>query len=257
MIGKDGVEILTEILDADRDTGIEAERTADGDIVYIKTGGTDCGKFSAAGIIDWAKQSGCYVTLSANQTIKLGETKATLAWNTEAFDNQNEFNGTRKTGSADATEANKLHDADGGFVAGDVGKTVWNTTDHTYTTVTGFVDDGELDLADDIMADTNGYHLYFSRFTATNAGKYLAVLGVTIQALDDTQYFSLTLQKNGGTHLRYYFTSPADGSWLSGSMTVKVELAASDYLDTKAYPVGGATELVQSGASSFSVVKLL
>lgn len=64
---------------------------------------------------------------------------------------------TAKSGTADATEANKLHDADGGFAATDVGKTVWNTTDDTYTTVAAFVDSGELTLTDDIMADTEEY----------------------------------------------------------------------------------------------------
>jgi len=66
---------------------------------------------------------------------------------------------TSKSGTADDTEANKLHDADGGFTAADVGKVVWNSTDDTYTTVSGFVDSGELDLTDDIMADTDEYTL--------------------------------------------------------------------------------------------------
>jgi len=64
---------------------------------------------------------------------------------------------TAKSGEADATEANKLHDADGGFAATDVGKTVWNTTDDTYTTVSAFVDSGELTLTDDIMASGEAY----------------------------------------------------------------------------------------------------
>jgi len=71
-----------------------------------------------------------------------------------------QFGGTRKTGTADATEAYKLHDADGGFAASDVGATVWNTTDGTYTTVLAYVDSGELTLLDNIMADTETYILY-------------------------------------------------------------------------------------------------
>lgn len=64
-------------------------------------------------------------------------------------------------GTADATGANKLYDADGGFSTSDIGKIVWNTTDNTYTTVSGFVDSGELDLADDIMVNGEGYTLFF------------------------------------------------------------------------------------------------
>ena len=67
-----------------------------------------------------------------------------------------------KAGAADATEANKLHDADGGFTATDIGKWLHNTTDDTWTTVSGYVDSGELDLTDDIMADTENYILYSS-----------------------------------------------------------------------------------------------
>ncbi len=64
-----------------------------------------------------------------------------------------------KTGAADATEANKLHDADGGFIADDEGKVLYNTTDDTCTIISGFVDSGELDLTDDIMADTETYEI--------------------------------------------------------------------------------------------------
>jgi hypothetical protein len=64
---------------------------------------------------------------------------------------------TAKSGTADATEASKLHDADGGFEASDVGKTIYNSTDVTYTTVSAFVDSGELTLTDDIMASGEAY----------------------------------------------------------------------------------------------------
>ena len=68
--------------------------------------------------------------------------------------------GDAKTGTADATEANKLHDADADFAATDVGKLLYNSTDGTCTIVSGFVDSGELDLTDDIMADTEDYVIY-------------------------------------------------------------------------------------------------
>ena len=55
------------------------------------------------------------------------------------------------TGAADATEALKLHDADGGFVAGMVGATITNTDDDTEAEITAFVDSGELTLDTDIF----------------------------------------------------------------------------------------------------------
>ena len=65
-------------------------------------------------------------------------------------------------GAADSDEANKLHDADGAFTAAMVGATVWNVTDETYTTVSAFVDSGELTLTDDIMVDGDETYIIYS-----------------------------------------------------------------------------------------------
>ena len=64
------------------------------------------------------------------------------------------------SGTADATEANMLHDADGGFDANDVGKTVKNTTDTTYTRVITLIDSGQLELEDDIFVSGETYDMY-------------------------------------------------------------------------------------------------
>lgn len=61
------------------------------------------------------------------------------------------------TGEADATEANKLHDADAAFTANMVGAVVKNTTQDTQTTVSAYVDSGELTLTDDIFASGQAY----------------------------------------------------------------------------------------------------
>jgi hypothetical protein len=65
------------------------------------------------------------------------------------------------TGSADATEADKLHDADAGFDSSIVGATVYNTTDGTHTTVSAYVDSGELTLAADIFESGEGYEVWW------------------------------------------------------------------------------------------------
>lgn len=62
-----------------------------------------------------------------------------------------------KSGIADATEANFLRDADGGFTASDVGGTVRNTTDDTTAEVTSYVSSGKLGISTDIMADGDTY----------------------------------------------------------------------------------------------------
>ena len=62
---------------------------------------------------------------------------------------------TSRSGTADFDQVNKLHDADGDFSENDVGKSVHNTTDNTYGTITAFVDSGELTLAGDTFPDGN------------------------------------------------------------------------------------------------------
>lgn len=62
-----------------------------------------------------------------------------------------------KSGIADATEANFLIDADGGFTASDVGGTVLNTADDTTAEVTSYVSSGRLGISEGIMADGDAY----------------------------------------------------------------------------------------------------
>jgi len=85
--------------------------------------------------------------------IWVGQTRMqTLSFDTSSID----------SGTADDTEAYKLHDADGGFSVNDVGKTVKNTTDNTYTYVTEYIDSGELVLDEDIFVSGENYEIYDS-----------------------------------------------------------------------------------------------
>jgi len=59
------------------------------------------------------------------------------------------------TGTADATEALRLHDANGGFIVGLIGRRVTNSTNGTSAIVTAFVDSGELVLDTDIFESGN------------------------------------------------------------------------------------------------------
>ncbi|KKN71805.1 hypothetical protein LCGC14_0416590 [marine sediment metagenome] len=95
---------------------------------------------------------------------------------------------TPNSGTADATEANKLHDADGGFASTDVGKQVHNTTDDTYANVTAFVNSGELTLDGDIFVSGENYDLdIFSYWYTSDGGStWTDVPGAT--AISNTQY---------------------------------------------------------------------
>ncbi|KKN72608.1 hypothetical protein LCGC14_0408500 [marine sediment metagenome] len=69
---------------------------------------------------------------------------------------------TSRSGTADFNEVNKLHDAGGDFSVNDVGKSVHNTTDDTYGTITAFVDSTELTLDADIFPlGTENYTIDF------------------------------------------------------------------------------------------------
>lgn len=66
-----------------------------------------------------------------------------------------------KSGTADATTADHLvDDTSAQFVAGDVGRKVWNITDTTYALITAYTDAGDVTIDDDIFADTETYLLY-------------------------------------------------------------------------------------------------
>ena len=77
------------------------------------------------------------------------------------------------SGAADATEANKLHDADGGFVTNMKYARVHNTTDNTWTYVSAFVDSGELTLTDDIFVSGENYEIKHAEIQVAVAGYYL------------------------------------------------------------------------------------
>lgn len=73
---------------------------------------------------------------------------------------------TIKSGAADATEALQLHDADGAFVAADVGEWVWNTTDATYAKITTLVDSGQVTLDTDIFESGDLWVISMNNLTA-------------------------------------------------------------------------------------------
>jgi len=193
----------------------------------------DAVAISADGILSFSGQSGCKAYSSLLQLIANVGELVLLHLDTTDFDIQNEFNGTVVSGTADATEANKLHDADGGFTAGLVGAWVWNTTDDTYTTVVGFVDSGELNLTDDIMVSGEGYRIYFSRFTAIEDGQYLVCTAVKFAVgADQDRLYSYTAI-NGVNQISPKLVASGDGQQIVISVGV-LSLNANDYIDFSA-----------------------
>jgi len=72
-----------------------------------------------------------------------------------------------RTGAATSTSANHLVDATNAhFVAGDVGKTVYNSTDKTTAKVTAYNSASDLTLDTDIMTSGETYYLYHYQGTS-------------------------------------------------------------------------------------------
>ena len=65
-----------------------------------------------------------------------------------------------RTGTATSTLANSLVDSAGQFLSTDVGKVIYNTTDHTWATVSAYVSTTTLTLTGDIMVSGEEYEIY-------------------------------------------------------------------------------------------------
>jgi hypothetical protein len=80
-----------KIQDADADTKVDVEESADEDKIRMDVGGTEVFLLDDAGILTLAKQSGASAYRNANQAIS-NATWTTIELNAEHFDTQNEFN---------------------------------------------------------------------------------------------------------------------------------------------------------------------
>ena len=248
----------TRIQDADADTKVDVEEAGDEDTVRMDVAGVEAFKLSSVGVLTLAKQSGAAVYQAANQVIP-NAALVLVCHDTESFDGQNEFDSTVKIGAADATEALKLHDADGGFAAGDVGAQIWNTTDNTYALVTAFVDSGELTLDTDIMVDTEGYKLFRSKFTATEAGKYMCVAKVQFESIADQKTIASYIYKNGSIVATSSINQshPSAGTCAVVAVGI-VTLAANDILRHKVKQWVGNVESMYEGSDGvfFQMIKV-
>ena len=246
-----------DLLDTDADTGFEVEKNADEDIIRGKVAGVEAYKLNADGILDLVKQSKCRVYRATTVQTIPNNAVTKMQFNGESDDNQNEFDSSEVTGAADATEASKLHDADGGFTAALVGATLWNTTDDTYTTISGFVDSGELDLTDDIMVDTENYVIFFSRFTAKKAGDYAIVVHHSTATPGIDKVWAALIYKNGALHTASYKIAPANNNEHFKAIDV-AKLAANDYIEGWAYQqTGGAVSFDNGETQTFMAIHKL
>lgn len=173
-----------------------------------------------------------------------------IRFNAETYDDNSEFDIAENSGTADATETLKLHDADGGFTSADVGKIVYNTTDDTYAKITAFVDSGELTIDTNIMASGEGYVIYSAQFTCKNAGRYKIYANANFNSLADQAETVVGIFKNGSVTPSSRGIIRASGADSQGVMICdELVLSVNDYIEIKAYQGSGSTKNLLDGTN--------
>jgi len=185
-----------------------------------------------------------------------------VPFDTESFDAGGDFNVTGASGAADATEANKLHDADGGFTAALVGACVHNTTDDTYAIVSAYVDSGELTLSANIMANGENYVIYPACFTAPENGYYSVRLGVAIgpsaDSGTDLHVVATRYRSGSAVDIIYAFVTGANaGGYIGWPVADLVYLESGDLLWVSVYHTSSSSvALANNSKYSFLSISL-
>lgn len=248
---------IHKLQDADGDTGWDVEQAADEDKIHGKVKGVEAFLLNTAGILTLAKQSMAHVTTSLDQIIPRA-VGILVAYDTEVYDVQSEFDSTVKTGTADATLANHLvDDTNSQFTADDVGAWVWNTTDNTYAKITAYNDPGDVTLDADIMVNGEAYTLYRSKFVCTEPGKYLCIGNIQFENIADTIPIASYIYKNGIYVLQSaVWSSAAVTSFTAATVLGIINCAAGDYLQHWCKHWDAGNEAIIELNVFFQVVKI-
>jgi hypothetical protein len=234
----------SKMRDADGDTIVQTEEGADDDHFRVDVAGVESLLIHEQGIVTLAKQSYVFAYNVTTQSIPSGVWGPQVLFDTEITDVQSEFDSSVKTGTATATTANHLVDTTANqFVAGDVGRFVWNTTDNTYAKITTFNSVSDVTLDTNIMANGEEYKLFFSRFTAKESGVYIVNAGVCMNIGVDGKIIILGLNKNDATGVGGGWScASSTGSQHKCFLTSIVNLVAGDYLNVRIYHDAGSTK---------------
>ena len=245
------------IQDADGDTKWQMEESADEDIARLDVAGIERASLGDAkgnktanhwlfvsddGIASFPKQSAALLVATASQWLR--NNQATFArLNAEDFDVQGEGDASVVSGTNTDIATNKLIDSGANFVAGDLGRHVWNKSDNTYAKVTNVDSSTQLTLDADIFPSPAGddYELYHSKVTVKESGKYLASGGVRLNNAGGTGRMAIQIYKNGVGFVQSE-TRVVAGMYPSATVVCCIDLAADDYVQLVPYPVTGSVE---------------
>ena len=180
-----------------------------------------------------------------------------LFFNSEDYDLNSNFDITSKSGTATATLANHLVDSAAAFVAADVGRVVWNTTDNTYARITVVNSATDVTIDTDIMVNTEAYTIFDSRFTAPISGIYIITGNVVWESLADGTANFIAIRKN-------YTVELAQSSTIIGAIGVPLlsiatiaQLAINDIVTLDIYQNTGTNKNIQISADNNLAIQLL
>jgi len=202
--------------------------------------------------------SGAMAYPSTAQQVVAKDTELRILLDTESFDVLGEFNSTVKTGTTTATSAGHLIDTTlSPFVAGDVGRAVWNTTDNTYTTITVYNSASDVTVANNIFTSGEGYKAHFSRFITTTTGYYFFAGGVFYYPSVASGSYQCQVRKNG-TVLQSMIGDVIGTGGITVQTSGMAYLAAGDYLELWTYQITtGTTAQLINDTRTFLTVKRL
>jgi len=204
------------------------------------------------------KQSACALTNSVAQKIASGIYPHSVALQTAIYDVQNEASLCTNSTATAGTTSTDLYDSTNPFVAGDVGKYVYNLTDGGFTTIAAFVGANRVTLTADINLDNgDSYSFGLSRITVTEPGKYICV-GATYwsSALADKAHAAYLYVNN--LNKAIFNAIPGAGGDLIFQVSAVFDLAANDYIELKCYHNTGVVKQLSSASTftSLTVVKI-
>lgn len=205
-----------------------------------------------AGVVTLPLQSSTSLSTSADQLLKTTAYNRVM-FDTEDFDQNNDFNSSKLTSTATTDSLNHVVDSSAPFVAGDVGKRIFNSTDTIWAEVTVYNSATDVTCNADVCPDGNeAYTMYSSFFTAPTTGLYLIIFTPVVENFDGANdVFKCLVRKNGATTLALWTDEPAGATQISlPSFSTIVTLTAADYLEIEAQATNNdGTGLLAGGGS--------
>ena len=134
--------------------------------------------------------------------IPTGNNDTPLDFNIEDFDSNDEFDcPAQRTGVATATSAGHLIDTTKNqFVPEDVGRWVYNSTDHVYTRILAYNSSSDVSVSY-FAGSGKGYRIFGTKYTAKVAGYYQLNFQASLGALSAEDYIRAIVKKNNSIGL--------------------------------------------------------